>query len=551
MLALLVAFASSAARADWPAGGKLVCTPGGVNGNRNVMLLPDPSGDLVVVGQGRGGISYPFAIQRVSLDGVIAPGWPAEGFPSWSTPVAVPLRSQDFVLDDGSRLWNTWANGVHGFLRTLSEAAVSSPSYDLGTPSSLVSRAAPAPGGEVFVVCGARLRRLTIGGTAAAGWTSTGVPLYGDQYDDYAAIPDGAGGVLVFTRLSLAAAAPVVTRFDGNGAVHAGWDAFGVPLTADPVDAFRDDSQLLLSGPDHALAVWSASAGAGLRRVILQRIGFDGVLDPAWPENGLEIVAPDTLVSCRAIPDGSGGVYVVRESHHVPVATHVASNGTVVGGADTNLLDAAAQYVPPDINLGATTDQMIADVTPDGGLLVGWNDTRLAPATSYRLRWMTPSLTPSAVNADSALVYFPASPHPGRNLMALRADGTDGAFLAWSDYHDLGFSTFVSDIWMTRVQASALLDVEPAPAPRGLTLAAPRPNPARTAVAFNLTLPDDAPARLELLDIAGRVRRTQLVQGAGAHTATFDRLGALAPGLYLARLTGRGGTAVVRVAVTR
>lgn len=68
---------------------------------------------------------------------------------------------------------------------------------------------------------------------------------------------------------------------------------------------------------------------------------------------------------------------------------------------------------------------------------------------------------------------------------------------------------------------------------------------------LHVVLPDDAPARVELLDVAGRVLRTQLVDGTGPHAIAFDRLGSLAPGLYFARVTSRADAKSVRVVVSR
>jgi len=102
---------------------------------------------------------------------------------------------------------------------------------------------------------------------------------------------------------------------------------------------------------------------------------------------------------------------------------------------------------------------------------------------------------------------------------------------------------------MTRLLPSSLVGV--APHATAFSLSAPRPNPARGAVALDVTLPDDSPARVELLDVAGRVTRTQLVQGAGMHAVSFADLATLAPGLYFARAVTRGATSTTRVVVSR
>src|SRR5258705_5227001 len=114
-------------------------------------------------------------------------------------------------------------------------------------------------------------------------------------------------------------------------------------------------------------------------------------------------------------------------------------------------------------------------------------------------------------------------------MHAVHVEGDDAAFVAWSDYDASHFD----DLWMTRVQAPALVSVGPSGS-RALAFSGPRPNPARSAVAFDLTLPDDSPARVELLDVAGRVVRSKLVHGAGVHIVSFSDVGSLPPGLYLA-----------------
>ena len=90
----------------------------------------------------------------------------------------------------------------------------------------------------------------------------------------------------------------------------------------------------------------------------------------------------------------------------------------------------------------------------------------------------------------------------------------------------------------------------PPPALSALALAA-GPNPARGEVTARFALPDARPARLELLDLAGRRVAAREVSGAGAHAERFGDLGALAPGVYLLRLVHGGAVRTARVAVIR
>ena len=87
------------------------------------------------------------------------------------------------------------------------------------------------------------------------------------------------------------------------------------------------------------------------------------------------------------------------------------------------------------------------------------------------------------------------------------------------------------------------------PAPSALSFAlegvAPNPSPA-AGLTLRFTLPDAAPARLELVNIAGRSVWSREVSGAGAHVVRPSA--EFAAGIYFVRLT-RGAQALVRRAV--
>jgi hypothetical protein len=93
------------------------------------------------------------------------------------------------------------------------------------------------------------------------------------------------------------------------------------------------------------------------------------------------------------------------------------------------------------------------------------------------------------------------------------------------------------------------------PAHGGLALAAPAPNPARGALRFAFELPRAMHARLDVLDVRGRVVAV-LAEGdfgAGGHLRVWDALasGGPAPGLYFVRLETPEGRLVRRAAVLR
>jgi len=91
------------------------------------------------------------------------------------------------------------------------------------------------------------------------------------------------------------------------------------------------------------------------------------------------------------------------------------------------------------------------------------------------------------------------------------------------------------------------------PAAPVLALSGPRPNPAVRALAVAFSLPDAAPARLEVLDVAGRVVRAREVGtlGAGSHVVDLTEGRMPPPGVYLVRLTRAGTSLTQRASVIR
>jgi hypothetical protein len=92
------------------------------------------------------------------------------------------------------------------------------------------------------------------------------------------------------------------------------------------------------------------------------------------------------------------------------------------------------------------------------------------------------------------------------------------------------------------------------PGAAGFALLGPRPSPASDGVVrVAFSLPNGAEARLELIDVAGRVvsRRDVGELGGGSHVVTFAPDRPLAAGLYWVRLTRAGRALVGKVAVAR
>ena len=116
--------------------------------------------------------------------------------------------------------------------------------------------------------------------------------------------------------------------------------------------------------------------------------------------------------------------------------------------------------------------------------------------------------------------------------------------------HDYAYRVRVADGDSSYVSAATL--VAPPEALRFAMLGA-RPNPAVARFQLAFSLPDAAPARLELFDLRGRrcASREVGALGAGRHTITLGEANALVPGVYFARLQRGGASQVQRVVLTR
>jgi hypothetical protein len=86
-----------------------------------------------------------------------------------------------------------------------------------------------------------------------------------------------------------------------------------------------------------------------------------------------------------------------------------------------------------------------------------------------------------------------------------------------------------------------------------LSLAGAQSTPVSGDVALTFSLPDGAPATLELMDLAGRRVWSREVgaMGAGSHTVRVDEAAGLPSGIYLARLTRQAQSLRAKLAIVR
>ena len=243
---------------------------------------------------------------------------------------------------------------------------------------------------------------------------------------------------------------------------------------------------------------------------------------------GFAQTAGYTLSSARDWPGFpiSGGVAVdANATVAVPVSVPVPDS--VAGGLNTLTFRVMLRGVP---QYAACSHDLGDEATPVMLSLV----SAQADPERVRLTWYA-----AGGRGAAATVYRCAASGPWSALGQVAADGSGQ--LVYEDWEvtpgarygyrlgvvDQGREVFAGETWV---------DV---PRVAELALAGVRPNPATKALAVMFSLPDAAPARLEAFDLAGRRVAAREVGplGGGSHEVRLGEGRALAPGVYLLRLT--------------
>jgi len=122
--------------------------------------------------------------------------------------------------------------------------------------------------------------------------------------------------------------------------------------------------------------------------------------------------------------------------------------------------------------------------------------------------------------------------------------------LSWIGYATLLAATHGCGLWEVTLAGAAATDPAASPA---FALAGARPNPATRELRVAFSLSSDTPARLELLDVAGRELASRDVGalGPGHHALELTESRALPAGFYLLRLTQSGRSLTQRAVIVR
>jgi len=309
-------------------------------------------------------------------------------------------------------------------------------------------------------------QRVLASGAVDPAWPADGRALCtanGDQHDP-AIVADGASGAIVVW--SDARGAWGVDLYAqhvlASGLVDPAWPANGLALCSAP--GGQGLPSVASDGAGGAIVAWQDER-AGQSDVYAQHVLAAGAVDPAWPADGLRVCgAPGGQEQVRIVPDGAGGALLAwRDARGGPATDVYAHHVLASGAADPAWpADGLALCTAPG---GQFHPRLVADAS---GAIVAWTDAR--SGTEYDVYAMR-------VLASGAA--HPAWPAGGLAVCAepldqvdpvLVADGTSGAIVAWTD-HRGGVD---SDVYAQHVLASGAID--PAwPAGGRALCAAPEP----------------------------------------------------------------------------
>jgi len=504
--------------AGYPAGGKSMAT-----------------GDVKVGGllyDGAGGVFFGWSaagstirIKRLDNTGAAILGWPAGGidtgvpdavngepaldgtgggYLAWST--ATQVMIQRFVSTGVSSGWP-----AGGLVVATPGAEVDPKIVKLSNNDALVAWEDPATSHILAM-------RVNANGTLNVSWPAGGKTVStaaGPQFSPLL-LADGAGGAFVewHEQPGFLFGKPYVQHLTSTGGVSGSWPADGVPLLS--TDTEYASSGMVPDGADGAIVAWTDLRNGNDADVYAMRVVAAGTVDAGWTADGVAVcAATGDQAFPLMVPDGAAGAIVtwLDYTDQYNPQVHVArllSDGTV--SALASLVDAAVEpgrvalhwYTPDGSVTSATVERAeaggdfvaLGEVLADGAGHIRYEDRTVQAGVTYQYRLAVP----------------------------------DGATITY-----LGQVTI-------RVPSAVAFGID------GF-----RPNPAGGEVSVVFALETAEPARLELLDVAGRRVLAEEVGalGAGQHVLRLAKAETLPAGVYVLRLTQSGRVATTRAVLVR
>ncbi len=433
---------------------------------------------------------------------------------------------------------------------------------------------------------GAYVQHLSAQGSPASGWAAGGLRLSESLSALPAVAHDGAGGVLV-GWLEHDGPYPHAYRvrvryIDAAAAPAPGWPVEGLLIPNAHAVGLAVDSErhVFVSTTEYV-----TGAPPGMR---VLRLDGSAAPDPGWPQTGalfpsvypaqmslfpdgtggvfagwseymicIDFCSPPARWMARVLGDGSpddGWIPSPRAYSNAPDLTGGMLLGLVNGGRPSALrLNADGAVMPGWAAEGNTAMTEIVDpqevlVAGDGagGAFVAWRDYRTGEGRLYASRLDASGRLASGWPLTGSFVGTVRGNLYGGQLVAL---GSDVAIALWEEWTSAGTSGYL--LALRPGEPGPLAPLRPVQGDVGFGVVQVRPNPANGPIAAIVELQNEGPARLDLVDAAGRVLESQDFdfqwQAQGA--VLFNRDRALPTGVYWLRLTQAHRVATKKVVV--
>jgi hypothetical protein len=278
--------------------------------------------------------------------------------------------------------------------------------------------------------------------------------------------------------------------------------------------------------------MWEESV-TGEHKLRAARVNAGGALQSGWSSTGLVVATSAGQQRLAAMTgDGAGGAvvtwYDTRSGSGDIYAQRFTAAGAIASGWPTAGMavcsEASEQYAPT----------ILADGT--GGGFIAWEDFRGGTTDVYAQRVTGAGAISTGWPTDGVPLTTASGEQYAPRLMG---DGTGGAIATWFDTRTLNGPPV------------SVPGTEPEPLVFALYGARPSPAVGNLRIAF--ALPDAKPAKLELLDVAGRrvMSRDVGSLGPGRHVVPIEGRTTLRSGIYVVRLTHAGRSLTTTVSVLR
>jgi predicted lipoprotein with Yx(FWY)xxD motif len=524
---------------QWAADGVALCTA--TRDQYNPVIVSDGAGGANIAWVDyRSGNNYDIYAQQISATGTVQ--WTANGVALCSA--TGDQAGSTIVSDDAGGAIVAWADNRSGTNYDIYAQRISA----AGTPQWMangvalciatvrVTTADPmitsdGAGGAIVTWQDSRggnhdiyAQRISAAGTVQ--WTANGAVLCSATNYQYSPtiVTDGAGGAIVTWHDQRSGISPTyytdiyAQRISAAGTVQ--WTADGVALCTAIGGQYCPT--IVSDGAGGAIVAWHdqrSGDSEAYADIYSQRISAGGAAQ--WSVDGVALCTdPSRQCFPIIVSNGTGGAIVTWEDNR-------------------SYYDIYAQNVNADGALGdVPTPVLLSLVNTDVG------------ADFVTLTWLA-----TGSGGDVATVYRSPAGGQWTRIGQITADGT--GHLRYADPIDatatrVGYRLGIVDAGIEGFHGETWVDLPVRDAALAFALDPVRPNPTQGgALTVRFTLPNAAPARIELVDVSGRrvVEREVGSLGAGQHTLDLGEGQRLAPGLYLVRLSQGGNTRVTRVAV--